>query len=284
MKNFKKGVAIVVVGGFLFGFSAITMAYEVPGWDRPYNPPAYYSPDTPDPEDSPSPFFYRDLGWNGNQVYDPTREAKQIEIVKNWQEILDIMLKRLDLNIINSRMLSSETLSAILSKAFGINNDIDSKNKVIPMMNAAQGTTMRATERYDDYQREYSTPDKLKLNQGVVLNTTEFAQTVLDDQQKSQVRQQQLLQEMARAEGTNEHLQVGNYMKYENFTNRYRILELSTNKLALLAQEMFSDIDDDIVVARNNKLTFRSVDPTNMNEYEKKHYKPRKPLGFPDFE
>lgn len=267
MKSIKKAVAIVLMGGFLLGASTVAMARIIPGVDEPFNPGAYYSPTTPDPADSPSTYFYRDLGWNGGQVYDPTREKHKIEKVKNWQDILDIMLQKLDLNNLNIRMLTSGNLTSILMEAFGLNDDIDSKNKVVPMMNAAEGNTMRATERYDDYQREYSTPDKLKLNQSAVLNTTEFAQTVLDDHKKSQVRQEQLLQDMARAEGTNELLQVGNYQKYQNFTNRYRIIELSTNKLALLTQMMFSQVDDDIAEARSNNMTFKSVDPTNMDEY-----------------
>ena len=265
--------------------SAVAMAYVIPGVDEPYNPPAYYSPTTPDPEDSPSPFFYKDLAENGMQIYDPTREKHKKDKVKNWQDVLDNLLKKLDLNIINSRMLSNNNLKSILLGAFGLNDDIDSKNKVVPMMNAVtEGNIIRTTERYDDYEREYSRSDKLKLNQTVVQNTTSFVQTVLDDHKKSQVRQQHLLQNMASAEGTNEYLQVGNYMKYQNYSNRYRILELSSNKLALMVQEMVSAVDDDIEVVRNNNMTFRSVDPTDMDDYEKEHYKHRKPLGFPDFE
>ena len=284
MIKFKKAVALVMIGGFLLGASTIALAYVIPGVDEPFNPPAYYSPTTPDPEDSPSPFFYKDLGWNGNQVYDPIREKHKKDKVKNWQDILDIMLKKLDLNIINSRMLSSDNLKSILLGAFGVNDDIDSKNKVVPMMNAAEGTTMRAFDRYDDYDREYSISDKLKLNQTAVQNTTSFTKIVLDDSKKGQLHNEQLQQEMYRAEGTNEHLQVGNYLRYENANNRYRLLELSSNKLALMVQEIFSDVDDDIAEARNNNMTFQSVDPTNMDDYQKEHYKPRKPLGFPDFE
>ncbi len=120
MKRFKKGVALVLVGGFLLGASTVAMARIIPGVDEPFNPGAYYSPTTPDPEDSPSTFFYRDLGWNGGQVYDPTREKYKKEKVKNWQDILNIMLQKLDLNTINLRMLSSDNLKSILLYTFPV--------------------------------------------------------------------------------------------------------------------------------------------------------------------
>ena len=91
------------------------------------------------------------------------------------------------------------------------------------------------------------------------------------------------MQDLAKAEGTNEFCQIGNYLRYQNAENSYRRLELSSNRLALMVQDILSEVDDDIAEVRV-KMTFRAVDPTNMDEYQKKHYKPRKPLGFPDFE
>ncbi len=93
-QRFKKTtVALAVAGlGFAAGTGILVYAHAIPGIDKPFDPPNYYSLTSISWADTANPsFFYRDVGWQGGQVYDLTREIKSAlydEKFAAWLEVL----------------------------------------------------------------------------------------------------------------------------------------------------------------------------------------------------
>ncbi len=92
--RFKKTtVALAVAGlGFAAGTGIFVYAHAIPGIDKPFDPPNYYSLTSISWADTANPsFFYRDVGWQGGQVYDLTRKIKSAlydEKFAAWLEVL----------------------------------------------------------------------------------------------------------------------------------------------------------------------------------------------------
>lgn len=108
MKNWKKvfftAAALVTIAN-----AGPVFARIIPGWDRPWDPSTYWLPDTIDAADTANPsYFFRDLGWQGGNVYDHTRDIKSMLSGKQLSERLQILLTRLGLKITNMDHLTGD--------------------------------------------------------------------------------------------------------------------------------------------------------------------------------
>ena len=108
MKNWKKvfftAAALVTIAN-----AGPVFARIIPGWDRPWDPSTYWLPDTIDAADTANPsYFFRDLGWQGGNVYDQPRDIKSMLSGKQLSERLQILLTRLGLKITNMAHLTGD--------------------------------------------------------------------------------------------------------------------------------------------------------------------------------
>ncbi|WP_276674949.1 hypothetical protein [Selenomonas artemidis] len=87
----------------------VIYAWVVPGVDRPYDPPNYYSLTSISWADSaPSPFALRDLAGQGGNVYDYTRHIKSILYGTKFATWLEKLTAKLGIEERNSQQISDE--------------------------------------------------------------------------------------------------------------------------------------------------------------------------------
>ena len=92
--------------GFCGGY--IAYAYTIPGWDEPYNPPAYYDLTAISWEDSPSEFTFRDLAWQGGNVFDYTRYIKSVLFAEDFKNVLENSANQTSLDEMNTTPFDAE--------------------------------------------------------------------------------------------------------------------------------------------------------------------------------
>lgn len=282
MKHFKKTLAAVVLSGFIAGTTSV-LAWSVPGVDEPYNPPAYYDPFQPDPEDSPSPFMYKDMKSQGYQVHDATREAKNTEIALSYADRLATNLNNLNIAMINMKKLSAATVSNISNYISASIAELTGKNKAYGIAEEVDnGTVMRNTDRYDSSLRGYSPTEKYRLNEAAASSAADMAMAVSNDNHVNSAISENLAEQLSAAEGHNKFLQGTVLHTYLNTHNLYKRLQLKDAELAMLIQEEAAELDDSIARIRRNMI-FKAEDPyENQENYG--HVKEKKtPLGFIDF-
>lgn len=281
-------MVLVVAGGFFTGVSAVGFAFfggggAVPGVDEPYNPPLYYDMYLPDYEDSPSPFAMKDLAENGWLVYDPTREREQKKVTKNYLDLISIALQKLGLNEKNIEKLKGAVLGKIAGKSDTIHTTYNKINNNIPMMNSMfDGAVMREPDNYDEHEKEYSVAEKLKIGEKATTNAMNVALYSINESVQARQMETELIKNLSDKDGHLELLQGRNYLLALNSQYKQHSSELESSKLALLSYLLKSEMDDDIRHVRT-RLTFRAVDPFDMDEYEKSHYVKKPPMGFVDF-
>lgn len=106
-------LTLALMVGVSLGFGGISEAHHhhgpVPGVDKPYNPPAYYSQTEVSWEDSPSTFALRDLARQGGNVYDYTRHLKSILYGTKFQAWLQQLLAKVGIQMKNTEIWPENT-------------------------------------------------------------------------------------------------------------------------------------------------------------------------------
>ena len=185
----------------------------IPGWDEPYNPPAYYSPTTPDPEDSPSPFFYRDLGWNGHKVFDPIRHAKEVLIALQTAEMLQELIKKTQIEILNVTKIPLAQIQAIVAKLNSLTESANQQFSTVPYIETVLGSKIYDDpfkNRINTETADYET--QLRTTSDVNTSAARNFQYVLKNSEKEMDAITQLLQQQSKTEGLLQTYQNRNLM------------------------------------------------------------------------
>lgn len=102
----KAVLVLAVTGGLLAGSVRGGWAHIIPGVDRPFDPPNYYSLTSISyPYSAPSPFTLRDMAAQGGNVYDYTRDIKSVLFGGNFLDILKLAAEQLGIYTDNRRQL-----------------------------------------------------------------------------------------------------------------------------------------------------------------------------------
>jgi hypothetical protein len=102
----KAALVLAVTGGLLAGSVRGGWAHIIPGVDRPFDPPNYYSLTSISyPDSAPSPFTLRDMAAQGGNVYDYTRDIKSVLFGGNFLDILKLVAEQLGIYTDNRRQL-----------------------------------------------------------------------------------------------------------------------------------------------------------------------------------
>lgn len=123
----RKVIFMTMVFLLLLGMTGV-YAKIIPGWDRPFDPPNYYSLTSISWADTANPsFFFRDLGWQGGTVYDYKREQQSAIYTKQIFDWLGVENNRLALMVANmvgldEFMLNQQTNISSIQNSAGILN------------------------------------------------------------------------------------------------------------------------------------------------------------------
>lgn len=91
----KAALVLAVTSGLLAGSVRGGWAHIIPGVDRPFDPPNYYSLTSISyPDSAPSPFTLRDMAAQGGNVYDYTRDIKSVLFGGNFLDILKLVAEQ----------------------------------------------------------------------------------------------------------------------------------------------------------------------------------------------
>lgn len=108
----KAALVLAVTGGLLAGGGHSGLARIIPGVDRPFDPPNYYSLTSISyPDSAPSPFTLRDMAAQGGNVYDYTRDIKSVLFGGNFLDILKLVAEQFGIHLQNSVQMSPDLIA-----------------------------------------------------------------------------------------------------------------------------------------------------------------------------
>lgn len=275
------GLILVLGFGFIFGFTLVS-ARVIPGWDKPWDPPNYYSLTSISWADTNNPsFFYRDLGWQGGEVYDPTREAKQILHEGYLLKTLDILQQKLGISILNSTPLPQNKLEEHRANIEQIQNAAIDSNLADKTMNVLNGTLFRSS---DNYNGTYDTTKQTKELGNIYRGFAGEAQKFVETRQQTTEALNSIANSAATAQGIEQVQQANNDLEalYQAEMSRRNALLANITALQAVQQK----VETDAAIARKRVLQdskMKFVDPYNPSEKEEKLYSRPEGKGFVEF-
>lgn len=282
MKKKILSLLAVLMAGFCVGYGVV-YAEVIPGWDRPWDPPNYYSHETISWADTNNPsFFYRDLGWQGGNVYDKKRDVQSGYEKAHFLDWLTQEIKILGLQIINMTPWGGDVMAGTIMHIRDTQNNTDeiySKNAG----NVLESDILRSFAN-GTAEREYSEQEKLKLAQSAYSEYANTASAALADTKNVDGTIAELLDEAAVAEGDMQIQQVQGQLSgmQEAATARRNALLAKLAELRAIEQKL--ENDENLAYyqqVENAQLHIR--DPYHETEREKKEYQRPEGRGFVGF-
>ena len=277
-------VVIVLFFGFVFGYG-IVYARIIPGWDRPWDPPNYYSLTSISWADTFNPsFFFRDLGQQGGNIYDHTRHQKELSALASLKDTLHILMARLGIQQKNSTPLSiavteehRANIDAISTEAIDINRSQD----VLALLH---GQVFRSSQRFDEGTNAYDKEVQMTHLQNAYQGFAKEAQKASRAREKTSQTAEAIMAEMQTAQGDMQVKQAQNEMEALKQAELSRRNALLANIAAL--QALQQKVETDEKLERQRRMERAQVhfgDPYHPTEDEKKLYQRPEGLGFVEF-
>lgn len=280
-------LAASVAGGILLGGFRLASAWVVPGWDRPGDPSNYYSPTSISWADTANPsFFYRDLGWQGGQVYDMTRDIKSALFGDNFIQILAQLAEKLGIDIVDHQPWDEHEMREIgdilKQKAKG--------REDIYILHAANDITDSALfHRYDESNLDASLPrDKAEQRTAIALAATDYAtaaQTAIQSSRATGDAISRLLDAAAKAEGETELRQIKEQLEALAAAERQQTTALIGARIQLKASQQREELDEELAhEARVQAVRVQVSNPFDAEAEAASGFERPAPKGFVPFE
>lgn len=282
----KSVLAAVVISSLACGYGVV-QAWSEPGWDEPYDPPAYYSETEVSVRDSePSPFALKDLAEQGGNVYDPARHKQNEETLAsdiNWYEKL---MESLGYEITNTQPVDAEFMDKCAADITDLLDDTKNLQEANTAMaeQIAESENFRYYDRYDEDDNDYDKETQLQEIQEAYAAYGEVARGVLATSEKEDALLNRLMAAGAGAAGNLQAEQVIAYTQaLESVEVARRNLLLSTMaNMKALKQRIKHD--EDLEYQRNVQVAqVRFEDPYHRTEKEKTAYQRPEGKGFVSF-
>lgn len=272
----------VLLGGFRFG-----MAHIVPGWDEPFDPPNYYSPTSISWADTENPsFFYRDLGWQGGQVYDMTRDIKSTLFGDNFVNILAQIAEKLGIDIVNHQPWDEHEMREIGD----ILKQKEKEKEDIYILHAANDITESPLfHRYGESNLDAELPrDKAKQRTVIALAATDYAtaaKTAIEGSRATGEAVSRLLDAAANAQGEMELRQIKEQLEALSAAEQQQTTALIGARIQLRASQQREALDEELAhEARVDAAKVQVSDPFDTEAVEAAGFERPAPQGFVPFE
>ena len=272
--------ALVIVGG-----SAV-YARTVPGWDKPWDPPNYYSPTSISWADTNNPsFFYRDLGWQGGSVLDPKRLAQWVTTVSQCVSWLSNAENILELKIINSLPISADIFNKdqqMLKKTQTITAEAYKRSQGQGIFGSED---FRKSNRWNEDEYEYSADKQAQAVENATAKIAETSAAAIADTEEINRQLDALLQQAAEAKGERELAQINmqiQALKEAIWARRNALITNFANMNSITETVKNNKLLNDSRQIREAKLNIQ--DPYNRSEHQEKLVPKPEPIGFVKFE
>lgn len=277
-------LGIVLFFGFVFGYG-IVYARIIPGWDRPWDPPNYYSLTSISWADTFNPsFFFRDLGQQGGNVYDHTRHQKEISALSSLKDTLNILMARLGIQQKNSTPLPIAVTEEHRANIDAISIEAIETNRSQNILELLQGKVFRSSQRFDEDTNGYDKQKQVKHLQNAYQGFAQEAQNATRARKKTSQTAEAIMAEMQTAQGDMQVKQAQNEMEALKQAEISRRNALFANIAAL--QALQQKVETDEKLERQRRMERAQVhfgDPYHPTEDEKKLYQQPEGLGFVEF-
>lgn len=280
------GILAVGTAGFLFGGQAITLAFAIRGWDYPWDPPNYYSPTNISWADTNNPsFFYRDLGWQGGNVYDLTREIKSKLFGDDFINILAQVADKLGISLINAQPLDSSTKDMgpfVLHLTSDATDGIYADNEAVQLTGspffhqAGESGNIEALPR--DTARQH------QLIAAAAEAYAQNAQNATGTKDATMDAVDKLLEAASRAQGERELREIETQLAAIAASQDTELSALLASKIQMEQDQQRVAYDEEQEWLRTvHENTIYFTDPYDEEAVQKSGYQKPKPLGFVKF-
>ena len=283
----KYALMAAAVAAMLTGGIRSSLAWDVPGFDEPYDPPNYYSLTSISwPDSAPSPFALRDLADQGGAVYDYTREMKSILFGDNFKSIIGALMEKLGIDIINHKPLAADILD------HGIVIASENQRRVDEIYQMEAWKRMEETpifHHFDESEQHHDAPRARAAQRRLLSDTysayAEGAQLAISDHAESDALMQKLLKALENAQGEKEIRQIAaqiEALSAAEAAKRTALLGALTElKATVQRKELDKALEHQRLVERAKVIV---ADPFDKAAVQASGYERRKPLGFVPFE
>jgi conjugal transfer/entry exclusion protein len=277
-------VALVLGGGFSVGYYGIVFAYAIPGIDEPYNPPAYYSDTAISYEDSPSPFFFKDLARGGKTVLDKTRKMKSVLFSGDFTNLSSIFTTKTDNDVTDTTPFEPSILDKVSNALSSITNRTADTAAASGILDKRESTLFRSPDRYDEDTTDYNAKTQLRWLQQTYLNLTQTAKDDVGDLGTQTDTLNDIVTNAYAAEGDLQANQASAQIKAFNAMEETRRNTMLANYTALRATHNMTQEDEELKNIRTiNRAGIEISDPYNPSQQEKSLYTRPEAPGFKDF-
>jgi len=273
----------IIIGGISLGYHLV-YAYAIQGIDRPFNPPAYYSDTAISYEDSPSPFFYKDLAAGGGTVLDTARKIKSVLFSGDFTNLSGIFTSKTSNDETNTTPLSTTVLEKTSNDVTDINSNTSNLSTSAAIIKERDGTLFRRPDRYDESTNSYDERTQMSWLEKTYLNFAQSAKSSLDDSNSQEEALNAVAENSYGASGDLQAAQTSAQIKAINEAIQARRNALLSNYAALKATNNMAKEDEEL---KNIRIIDNSViqvsDPYNQTKQEQQVYTRPSAPGFKDF-
>lgn len=285
MRNTRKILLLTAVGIAAMGVNYVS-AKIIPGYDRPYDPPNYYSETSISWADTNKPsFFYIDLARQGMQVHDVPRDVKNELSLQNTLKQLNILIEQVNNKIQDMTGLSAEQSNAALRHITNITDKtadcFNAKN--LPYEN--EQNLFRIVATTDDPRENFNRADQYIWIDQVYADTLQMVKKNLTDTQVRAMALNQAVQNASEARGNLAVNQSNTEALALYGTEIDRRNALLATYVTLEAAHDMAEKDKALQSAELMKkgMTFRVSDPYHPAKTDQDNYTRPAGLGFIDF-
>lgn len=277
LKKFSIALAVIIIG-FSAGFS-IVYAKIIPGVDRPFDPPDYYSDTAISYKDSPSEFFYKDLAANGGNVIDVARRIKSVLFGKDFKDLA---------NIFKTKTKNAEDDTTPFDDSIFIRNEknMDAINSITDKLTLSikDNKLFRKFDRRDEDTNDYDEGAQASWLSDAYENFAQSAKTSIYDVKEEFDALDEIVDNSNNAIGNLQVNQASAQLKALNSDLAARRNALLANAVNMGVVEQKRQADDDLNGVRTTE-NFGGffADPYNQDEYDNANYQKPKAPGFKNF-
>lgn len=276
-----------MIAGVTLAFMG-TAAYArvIPGWDRPWDPPNYYSPTTISWADTNNPsFFYRDLGWQGGSVLDPKRLTQWVTTVSQCISWLSNAEKILELKILNSLPLAPDLFTKDQEMLLQTREITEETYRLSQGPGILGSADFRHINRWNEKTFNYDVNKQSQIIEAATGKVAEASAHAVSDADDINARLDELLTQAANAQGEREIMQIKGEIQALSAAVWARRNTLLINLATMDNINKTVENDERIAIARQNQAAMLTIaDPYNRSEYQKKLVPKNPPKGFVRFE
>lgn len=284
------GILAIGTTGLLLGGQGMTLARAIRGWDYPWDPPNYYSPTSISWADTNNPsFFYRDLGWQGGNVYDLTREIKSKLFEGNFESILATVMDKFLLQEKDHHPLDESMRNEVLTL-------VDKKqesttNAYAELMRASLDTT-GLFHSQNETPASYDAP-RDKARQRLVISNAATAYAAIAESGIAQTDEMiqtvlKLLEAAQHAEGKRELQEIQDQLQAIIASNKQLQAVLMAGQTQLEADQGRIEYDENVEwqkeVDKAMMMVYDPYDKQRQKEYRESGKEKSAPRGFVPFE